>query len=297
MIKKLLVVSLAALGIGFMGCDNPLSNDDTVSIELNAVPTITANTTYYDIVATVNGSVAITNVTPSIKRIDGGDTTGISFDQSATPSKEKISIKATGGDMSITMNFASTTCNGDYVLTLTATAGTVQTSQKSTFTVTGKTDCSIPDGTPIVTTTLTAGANKNSEYGSSIDLDGGVVWKMADAATNVAKIDLCYAHASTGADKLGTTAWATASLFDFAKAWTTASTAKFYLTDLSAAEFDEITISEEIPDFVDASAIASSEALPDDVFIVKTTEGAIVLVKITAQTPGEAGTITIKSAK
>lgn len=290
MIKKLLVVSLAALGIGLTGCLTDPLESTTPTITLGNIDTLTAGSgASRTVTGKIEGTEAITNVTYQVSNSAGASVSTITVTGPAFNSKKSL-------DLSVTVLALAGTASGTYTLKISATAGATGDGSFN-FYVKGAT---IPVGTPVVTTTLTAGANKNAANGSSIDLDGGVAYRMADAAANLTKIDLCYAHAGTaaaGSDKLGTPVWAKASEYDFAIGWVTPPVTKFYKTTLTAAQFDAIDTKEKIPTFVDASAIASSVAVANDVFIVKTTEGATVLIKITAQTPGEAGTITIKSAK
>lgn len=298
MIKKLLIVSLVALGLGMTGClTDPLSNNDSVDITLNKIPTI--NGDFYDIVATINANVNIDKIETIIQKKDGTATTDITPKNGQVPAKEKISIKGTGGDMNIRINIAPTTCNGDYVLTLKVTAGNANLSKSDTFTVIGKTDCSIPVGTPVVTDTLVAGANKNSSIGSSIDLDAGKVYLANESNSHVTDIDLCYAHSSTNGDKLGTANWAKLSGFDFTANWTaTPPITKFYKTTMTPAQFNAITVKEQIPAF-DAT-LATEESYTtaaNDVFIVKTTANKIVLVLVKSQVAGATGEIAIKYAK
>ncbi len=298
MLKKILAVSVTAFSLFVIGCGttDPVNKDD-VDINLTGMADIAGNPATpaeitAPITATIDANAEITAVDVAVTKLDGTAATGITVVKSAVPSaKEKITVKSSGGDMTISLKIATTTVNGTYVYTLSAAAGGSTSSKSDTIVLSGMTAAST-----IVTDTIIAGANKNIPYGSSIDIDGGVAYKMTDAATNLAKIDLCYAHTASGDDKLGTPTWAKLSGYDFAKDWVNPpTTMKFYKTALTAAEFDAITV---IPAFVDASATAESAvAVKDAVFIVKTTEGAVFLLKIMDQVAGEAGTITIKTAK
>ena len=298
--KKVLAVAGACAVMGLIGCDlNPLSNDDSVSIDLTTFTSIPAGATH-DVVATIDGSVSISqnDIDGSVVMLDGSSATGVTVSKSTFTEDKKITIKPTNGDMHMEIEVADDACNGQYVFTLTATAGSVTSIKKDTFTVSGGVNCDEPQGTAVVTKTIAAGSNGNSTLGSSIDLDLGVAYKMSDAASKVAQLDICYSTTGTGVDKIGSPYWAKASEFDYAVNWASPVDTKFYKTTLTKAQFNEITTQEEIPAFVTASATASSyEAAAGDVFIVKTTENAIVLVLVDEKVAGKTGSITIKTAK
>lgn len=301
--NKLFTVSIAALGLGFsmLGCDLlPTAVDDSVKISIDAIQTIGSVGTL-DVKGSVEGSVEITSVEPKVYDATGADVTGtiVKVSRSVLPTgKKKIDLKT---DLGLKLEILSTTCNGSYTLKIVAKAGTAESTQPAAFTVAGVKDCSVinPQGTPVVTATLEAGSNSNATLGSSIDLDAGVVYLSAAAASHVAELDLCYSFAgTTNIDKLGTPSWAKASDFNYAKNWTNPPATKFYKTALTKAQFDAIDTKEKIPAFVAASATEISyEAKLNDVFIVQTTSNATVLVLINAKTDGAAGSITIKTSK
>jgi hypothetical protein len=299
--NKLFTVSVAALGLGLglFGCDfGPLSPDtNEVSITLGVIPAITSASNQA-VTGNVDANVEITSITPVIKDASGATVTTITISKNNVDNtKKKIDLKT---DLALTLVVGAQTCNGTYTLELTAVAGTASTTKSATFTVSGVKNCNdtTPQGTPVVTATISAGSNSNSDLGSSIDLDAGVAYKMSAAASHVAELDLCYSSTGAGVDKLGSPNWAKLSNFDYAKNWTAPPATKFYKTDLTKAQFDAITTKEQIPAFVDASATAESyPAALNDVFTVKTTAGATVLVLINAKTDGAAGSITIKTSK
>jgi len=289
MLKKILAVSAMSFSLFVVGCgltDPEEATAPTITGPAN-VDTLKAN-------SPVTAAIEIT-AKDTISSWSGKVTTSAGAAVAATAISATPSITEDGTKTKkVTYTLTSLTAPaGAYLLEISATSKGLTATVKFDLVVGGVA------GTPVVTATITAGANKNSTYGSSIDLDGGVAYKMADAATNLAKIDLCYAHTASNGDKLGTPSWAKLSGYDFASNWTNPpTTMKFYKTALTAAQFDAITTKEAIPAFVDASATAESAVtVKGDVFIVKTTEGAVCLLKIDDQVAGEAGTITIKTAK
>jgi hypothetical protein len=254
----------------------------TSALQLNTTTAITGK---------ITADENITGVQYSILNSSGAVATGVTVTGPSVSGDKSYEFKG----QVLTIAVGATAAAGTYKLQLVVTAGPVATLAFA-FEVNGTTG---PVGTPVTTAEVIAGANSNTAYGSSIDLDLGVAWKMADAATNVPKIDLCYAYAGVaGSEKLGTATWAKASLFDFAKNWESPTSVKFYKQVMTSAQFDAITTKEQIPAFVETLATAASyEVAAGDVFLVKTTENVIALIRITAQAPGAAGTISIKLAK
>jgi hypothetical protein len=304
MTKKLLVVCGAFLAMGLAGCGllDPTADKDSVDIALDPLPaSISANGHAY-VVATLDANVEITDIKGTVTKLDGSAATGVTVSNPSAPNEKKVSIKQSpnGSDeVDMPINVASDACNGDYLFTLSVTAGTATSSKSDTFSVSGGKNCDTPTGTAIETVTLNAGANENTTLGSSIDLDAGEVYKMADAASHVSALDLCYAHTVSNIDKLGSPSWAKASAFTFAKNWSNPPEIKFYKTDLTVTQFNAITTKEEIAALWTESKATdqSYEAAKNDVFIVTTTADAIALVLINDQTAGSTGSITIKVAK
>jgi len=298
--KKLSVFLMTGIlaGMSFIGCDllGPSDEDaDEVTITLTKFTSIESGS-YQQIEATVDANVEITAVNISITK-DGAevDEDLIEVEKPNTPTGEKKLELKSGGDMDVKVKVSTDACNGDYVFTITAIAGTAQSTKTNDFTITDGNDCT---GTAITTKTLEAGANQNSSLGSSIDLDGGTVWKMADAASHVSEIDICYSHTATSGDKVGSASWAKASNYDYAKNWSSPPDAKMHKVSISSSTFDGITTAEEIQDlWVSADGESSLTVTQGNIFIVKTTEGAYALVEVSEQVAGETGSITIKVAK
>lgn len=298
--KKLAVFLMTGIlaGISFIGCDmlNP-TDEDEVTITLTTFSSIEGGS-YEPVTAVIDANVEITSVSVSVTKDGEAVTSGVTIEKQNMPTgEEKIEVKESGGDMKIEVKVAADACEGDYVFTISAKAGSAEVSKTNDFTVTNAKDCSVPEGTPVETMTLEAGANKNSSLGSSIDLDGGDVWKMADAANHVSEIDICYSHTASNGDKVGSPTWAKASNYDYAKNWDNPPETEMHAVSISSTTFDGIATVEEIEDLWESSSAAVSLTVEeDDIFIVKTTEGEYALVRITEQTAGETGSITIKVA-
>jgi hypothetical protein len=296
------VIGLVA-GFGMIGCDllGPV-DDDSVTIKINTPLTTITGGSFDFVDATVSGNVEITSITVTVETEDGASvsTDLIKVDKRTMPTgEEKITIKE-DGDMEVRINVYADACEGDYVLTIKANAGSVSSTKTDTFTVTDAKDCSVPDGTPVTEVTINAGANSNADYGSSIDIDAGKAMMKSEAASNVSDIDLCYAYSGTNnVEKIGTAMWAEASGYTFADGWSNPPDIKFYKESMTSAEFDAVDTKEEIEALWDETkATASSyEADQGDVFLVETTEGTLAILRITSQEDGAAGSITIKVAK
>jgi hypothetical protein len=249
-----------------------------------------------DTIAAVTGSVdvdeAITAYSYSILNSSGAVATGITVNGPNLQNQDGYTFR----NQELTIRVGSSVAAGNYTLNVSVTAGAVGTSSWP-FYVKGTTVI-IPQGTPVTTAVINAGANGNNDYGSSIDLDAGVAYKMADAANHVSEIDLCYAYSGTASvEKIGTALWAQNSGFAFAAAWGIPTNVKFYPITMTAVEFDAITTKEQIPAFDATKAVASSTAATGNVFLVQTTSGVIALIKINSQTAGSAGYIQIKMSK
>src|SRR5690554_499978 len=288
------IVCAFALGIGFTGC-GLLDPDESSAPEvtLSVPPILDAGTT-----TPINGEVkASEEISSVIFTVVTAQNESVSESQIQVEGPTVKGVKSFKfKDSNLKIKISSNTPSGDYKIKVTVKAD-VENDTYFPFTV--ESDSTVPEGTPVQTATITAGANSNPDHGSSIDLDQGVAWLSADARNNISKIDLCYAYSGVNkVEKIGTPAWAKASAFDFAKNWTNPPQTKFYKITMTAAEFDAVTTKEEIPEFSESKATeVSSNVANGDVFIVKTTESAIALICITEKVPGSTGSIKIKLAK
>lgn len=296
------LVGLVA-GMGMVGCDLLSAVDnDTCDIKINNTLTTVSGDSYVYVDATVTANVEIEKINATVTTKDGADvpSSEIKVEKQTIPTGEKkITIKQ-NGDMEIKITVDPSACDGGYILTLEATAGSVSSSKEDTFTVSGAKDCSQPDETPLTESEISAGANKNTEYGSSIDIDAGKSMLASEAAGKVAVIDLCYAYSGVASvEKLGTAKWALDGGFDFAASWSAPPNIKFYKESMTAAEFAAIDTKEALEARWDATKATENNytATEGDVFLVETTEGALAILRISSQVEGNAGSITMKVAK
>jgi len=292
-----LLVAAAICSFGFIGC-GLLGPSDPSSPEVkldNVIGSIGVGS-YSNVTGSVSAGEAITSISYKIENSSGATASGITVTGPTIPADTKKFNFTNTSPIVITV--ANSATAADYKLVISVTAGS-SVEVKFDFSVTGTTQ----QGTPVTTVTLDAGANGNSTLGSSIDLDGGTVWKMADAANNVSKIDICYAHSGTeNNDKVGSASWAKASGYDFAANWASPPDCKMHSVTMTETEFNATTTKEEVAALWDDSKVSATApyklaVTQGSVFIVKTTENVLALVRVSSQTAGSTGSITIKVAK
>ena len=148
---------------------------------------------------------------------------------------------------------------------------------------------------PIDTYTMKVlGSYDNLTHGSSFATIDGMVYKIADATLNQAKIDFLYWYGvSTSATLASPADNATPTVYPAVGGWTTRNDTRFTETNVTADEFDQIT--NDAP--IIAAATGASETKignlsVDDVIGVMAADGRYALIKITDIEVGQAGTIT-----
>lgn len=287
------------LSLFYVGCTSVESINDEVDISINEIEYITAGESKY-----IEGTIEGTNeINPNDIDIYIKDDYGDIIDKEDFYI-ERLSISPSTSidlrnDLELKIVTKSSACNGSYFLSINVEGeGTNKSFKAIPFVIIEGYDC---NETPLATFVLEAGANENTELGSSIDFDGKKVYLMSEAASKVAKIDLCYAYSGTNkVEKIGTPYWAYKSDYDFAKDWgESAPNIKFYKVSMSKDEFKDIISVEELEDMWDPSLASESsyEVSTGDVFMLETTEDVIALILIEDQEKGTRGKITIKVAK
>jgi hypothetical protein len=282
MIKKLLVVLLAALGIGLIGC--AVEPDDTVDITLTSIPTVAGNNC--EVHANIVGSSGVSNITPNCTKSDGTAAPTITFGNVPAPSG--------AGDLSFTMNVSSATCNGDYVLVLTATSGNKTKSKTTPFQVTGKTDCAVPV-LDIRYDSATLGAFGNTQIGSSLDLDRDSVMLAKDAKLDSSGVDIVYNSVDSLTAVVYNPVYAKSIENSVFTGWVNPNDTKFHKV---TADFDAITTAAKIAELYQ-EAKATEKRLTvsvNDLLIVKTDKGNYVLIKIKTTFPTASGIALLKYA-
>lgn len=304
-VRFLVASALVASVVGLGGCfdENPLGTDETtVDIILDAIGEISGGAN-----AQVSGTVEAseTPVTIEFVILDSANNAisaddGLSVSPSSYVSDDEETVDLAEGP-NVTITVTDSACDGAYTLKVQATVGTVVESKLAAFTVTGATDCSQPQGTPVDTQTVTVGAAQASE-GSSLDCDLMTVYsttELRDSATLQATIDVYYGVTSSDSAKIGSPFWASESGWgpQIGGAWLgTPANTQFIKTSLTPAEFDSIETQEEIDALWTGTAESSVVIYADDVVIVETTEGAYCLLKIISASNELTGTAVIKGA-
>ncbi len=191
-LKKLAVVSLVGLvAFQMWGClDDPVSDEDSVVVTLGTIGSMGVDT-LKAITGTITASPAIDQTALVITLTDAaGNDASSHFTQTgpgAISAKEEIDIAA---DLGLAFTPKSSISSGTYRLTIQATAGTATGSDYEDFTVTS---VNVVD-TNVVTVHDTLGSWNNPTYGSSLDADLMVVYKVAEASANSAEMDVWYSN-------------------------------------------------------------------------------------------------------
>jgi hypothetical protein len=293
--KKVLALLCAGLAAAFFaGCSGAKSSTgpaaNSVSFSNLAV---TPNSIYAgssafgNISGTMTGTSAITNYTFTVHDKSGSDVSA-TFAISDTIVQNKVIDLRADADAKIRA-YTGTPRGRKYYLIIKAMIGSQTFTDSVAFTVMSDLD----------TETIVAGSNQ------SIDLDGPEIYTASTSADNLSAIDLCYANCSgvTGipdGDYLFSPDQAKARNLNFTTNWagTLNSTAFYKLQNFTGAGFDTVYTKADVAALWTDPSGATPYALctQDDVFIARTDQGMTVLIHITAQTPGSAGSITLKIA-
>jgi hypothetical protein len=290
--KKVLALLCAGLMAAFFaGCSKSSTGPSGNSVSFSNLA-VTPDSIYAvasafgAIHGTMTGTSTITNYTFTVHDKNGADDSTMFFIPNTIVQQKVVDLRA-DADAKIEAHYG--THPGAYYLIITAMIGSQSFTDSVAFTV----------RSDLYTDSVVAGSNQ------SIDLDGPEIYTASTSADNLSAIDLCYAYCSgvTGipdGDYLFSPDQAKASVLNFTTNWTGTpnSTAFYKLQNFTGADFDTVSSKASVAAlWLDPSG-PTPQALctQDDVFIARTDQGMIVLIHITAQTPGSAGTITLKIA-
>jgi len=297
--KVLALLCVGLVAAFFAGCNtnSPTSpSSDSVSFSNLAVTPdsiYAVSSALGTVSGTMTGTSTITNYTFTVHDKNGADVSTTFMIPSASVQQKVVDLKADAG-AKIKALFGTT--RGKYYLIIKAMIGSQIFTDSVAFTVIVPSD--------LYTDSVVAGSNL-SPIGGSIDLDGPAVYTASTSADNLSAIDLCYANAPgtngiPAGDYLFSPDKAKASGYNFTSSWTGTpnSTAFYKLQNFTGADFDTVYSKASIASlWIDPVGPTSYvKCTQGDVFIAKTDQGLIVLIHITAQTPGSAGTITLKIA-
>ncbi len=185
-LKGLAVVSCAGLLLfSFLGCfDDPVSDEDSVTITLVTFDSLTVNA-IKQIEGTIEASPAVDE---SAFQFTISNNAASHFDITLNDIEPMETINL-NTDLGLKITPKNTVPSGSYTLTIEVTAGTATSSKGITFGINNGTVN--PD---LDTIRVTLGSWNNSTYGSSLDADSMVVYKVAEAAANSAEIDVWYSN-------------------------------------------------------------------------------------------------------
>jgi len=278
----------------FAGCNtksptSPSNNSVSFSNLAMTPDTIYAVASFFgNVSGTMTGTSTITSCTLTVHDKHGSDATTKFMIRNTTVQNKVVDLKADAGARIMAL---TATAPGKYYLIITAMIGSQSFTDSVAFTVSLQPNLYIDS--------VVAGS------GNSIDLDWPAIYTDSTSATNIPVIDLCYAHTSgvTGipdGDYLFSPDQAKASGLDFTSTWTWTpnSTAFYKVQNFTGADFDTVYTKSQIAALWTDPTGPTPYALcaQGDVFIARTDQGVYVLIYISSQTPGSAGTITMKIA-
>lgn len=281
-------VSLSLIGCGLLG---PLEELTTPKVELE-MPTSIQKGAFAQISGNIKASEEITSVVIKVVTSSG---TSVPESQIKIEYPSILGVKSFDfkGENRIRLNISNSAPNGNYKLKVTVTANTTIDAYFD-FSVGGGST-----GTPVVKGSIELGAHGHETEGSSVDLDNGQVMLAAAARAANSGVDIVYTYSSkVSSPVLMTPVYAKneSGIIAFAE-WVNPNNTKFHKVNV---DYDNITTKEEIEALFDASKVVSDGRLKvsaGDVVVVKTDEGAYVLVEIVTVSSDAKGTANFKYAK
>ncbi len=295
--KKVLALLCLGLAVSFFaGCNDssPTSpSGNSVSFSNLAVTPdsiYNVSSAFGTINGIMTGTSTITNYTLTVHK-NGSDVSTLFLILDTCVQKTVVDLKV---DAQARIYAHHGAVPGKHYLIFTAMIGSKTFTDSVAFIVPGD----------LYTESVVAGSNQSLQ-GNSIDLDEPAIYADSNSAANLSVIDLCYANSSgangiPNGDYLFSPDKAKALGLNFTGTWTgTPNTTVFYkLQNFTGAAFDTIYTKAQVAalwtDPVGPTPYAKCSL--GDVFIAKTEMGATALIYITAQTPGSAGTVTLKIA-
>lgn len=282
-------LAIAALAFALTGCLEEATEPEK-GIEFSGFPSSVSATPASP--AKVSGNITAGTALDSVV-VTLTDANGASMARNKYATSGKTQYAVDGLEFS----FNASACIGTYKAQFTAYAGTDSKSQSVDIALSGAKDCSGNPGTDLAVTSLVMGAQANPTLPSSIDLDVPRVLLSSAARAAAADVDLIYSNSfADDADML----WSPSSAKDnvtFMDNWSVYNTTQFH--KVSGTTFVSVTTAEELAAlWKPASAVTTNVAVEaGDLVIARTDKGALVLIQIVSQVPGEAGSINIKVAK
>jgi len=284
-----LISLVLLLAVGFMGCLEDPTDEDTASVQITNFTSMVPGTKQL-VDGTIETSLAIDNTGISVSITKGGVDVTANFviEKTSFTAKDKIDLQD-DYHLGITPN-AGIASGTDYRLTITATAGSASGSDNVDFSITGTT----PD---LVVHDVTIGSWDNSTYGSSLEADTFGVYKVAVAATLCADVDVWYSNEAIKG--LGPNVFYSPKQAGIAqhppKNWTTQNETKMAVVSVN---FDAITKQTQV-DSIWAAVPAGDKAQllrlnANDIVILETNQGNKRLIKFVSGDGSNTGVCQIK---
>lgn len=302
--KKLLaLLSVAGMVAMWSGCGLTDPSPTSVSITIESIGAVVVGGAAGQVTGKIEADSALTNVEMTVLNSSDVDVKAnftVSF-TSGYSDKKTADLKT---DMSTTVAAKAGTAAGTYKLKITAESGGISSSSTKEFAVTGG------NTSDLVLDTATLGNTQNTTAGT-IDLDNGSLYKADEiTASNVGSIDICYANGSSTdrfyvakAAKYGTTDDKTIKTspagFAFTSSWPETGYANdVRINTITSAQYDATTTKAAAAALWSASnALVYAPVTDGAAFLVKTSSGAYVLMKVLAYTAGITGTVQFKYAQ
>ncbi len=188
-------------------------------------------------------------------------------------------------------------CDGYYRLHLTVISENESATGKIAFRLFGGAGnwCEGDGATPVEAHMLGPIGAQSAIYGSSIDFDEARVYTAMEARLNSESIDGVYALTVGGGESIVSPTHAASINLIFPEGTATTT----ILMMAVEVNFESIFTKQQIRDlWVKEQAVATMlPVTPGDTFVIVTSEGQYALAKIENQTPGTAGSITMKIKK
>ncbi len=256
-----------------------------ISIQLSGFPQSLQAGVSYRVQGSVSGYPTPLAIEFLVVKTDSTPATGFQISHKAIPSEPSIDFS----DIELTIRPTEEISNHDYVLRIIVRAGESVLDLKKSFAVYGG---SGPQ--ELRTSKITMGSHANANYGACADLDSGRVFLAADVKANSPMIDIAYAYSGLhSVDKFFTPRGLDLGQYVLGHGWPTYAQTQFHKIALSDLQFQAISDPAELKALWDPSLAVNTNlpATQGDTFLVHTSEGRYVLVKITHQEPGPAGNI------
>jgi hypothetical protein len=281
--------------MNMFGCLDPLTDEDSVTIQITAVASMTVGTKT-TISGEINASPAIdeTGISVAITNATTGANAAAYFTQTGPASiepKEDINIAT---DLGLALTPLTTIPTGTYRLTIGATAGTATSTDHIDFTVDNGTVVT----TDLVAVDLTLGSWQNATLGSSLEADSMKVYTQTAAAAISADIDIWYSNDAQARDVLYSPTAAAAALHP-PKNWTTKNNTQ--MAKVAGVNFDAIVRQAQVDSLWALVPVADKQnfhyAADGDVVILVTNLNNTRIMKFISGDGTDGGTAVMKGKK